>query len=571
MSDSLVQVLETSTMTTDRTSNKDRTHSKDGESHASHGPHDPAAPQDHASRELPEGETLEERETPTAEAENRNQNGQEKDDKKVSIRQPQNQNRRKQPANLPKAQQQQQQQKSYHGGRNIRSSPGGTWQAYPSWPVGFTSPRFPPAAPIYGYAHPGAYNIPGSPPPTSGQRSLSVSDNQDEPEEKLSKTNLYIRGLSPGTTDEDLNNLCSRYGNIISTKAILDKNTNKCKGYGFVDFESPTVAQKAVTALKNKGIQAQMAKQQEQDPTNLYFLYLPRDFDEAKLEALLRRYGKVISTRILRDTDHESRGVGFARMENTQICEQIIKDFNAKKIPGSIEPLVVKFADGGPKKRQQTQQNHDNSWQISRQEGVPLLGYGEPLVMQNGSTVGSSGRVMTTHAAVLPGQGTAFVQTNIPLAYQLATGGGGSWLAHQPYIQMQHQLQPGQLAAAAAATAVTPSSMEHNVGALQQSSVQHLTSQMNQLQMSGSQYLTSPVHGSFSQASWQMMHQHGQPQHPHPHYMSVEEHSMVGEGDPLGPPMSPQATGLPQHLADPGQGLDEHRMAGYTSHYQQRK
>lgn len=83
MSDSLVQVLETSTMTTDRTSNKDRTHSNDGESHASHGPHDPAAPQDHASRELPEGETLEERETPTAEAESRNQNGQEKDDKKV--------------------------------------------------------------------------------------------------------------------------------------------------------------------------------------------------------------------------------------------------------------------------------------------------------------------------------------------------------------------------------------------------------------------------------------------------------------------------------------------------------
>ena len=39
-------------------------------------------------------------------------------------------------------------------------------------------------------------------------------------------------------------------------------------------------------------------------------------------------------------------------------------------------------------------------------------------------------------------QGTAFVQTNIPLAYQLAAAGGGSWLTHQPYIQMQHQLQP---------------------------------------------------------------------------------------------------------------------------------
>ncbi|KAJ7380197.1 RNA binding motif, single stranded interacting protein 3 [Desmophyllum pertusum] len=555
MNDSLVQVLETSTMTTDRTGTKEqRTHGKDGESQASHAPPDPAATQDHASRELPEGEALEENETPATEAENRNKNGsQERDDKKVPMRQQQqNQNRKKSPSNLPKTQQQQQQQqKTYHGGRNIRTSPGaGSWQAYHSWPVGFTSPRFPPAAQMYGYPHPGAYNIPSSPPPSSGHRSLSASDSQDESEEKLSKTNLYIRGLSPGTTDEDLSNLCSRYGNIISTKAILDKNTNKCKGYGFVDFESPSVAQKAVSALKNKGIQAQMAKQQEQDPTNLYFLYLPRNFDEAKLEALLRRYGKVISTRILRDTDHESRGVD---------------------LQGSIEGLVVKFADGGPKKRQQTS-NHDNSWPINRQEGIPLLGYGEPLVMQNGSNVNSSARVMTTHATVLPGQGATFVQTNIPLAYQLAAAQGGNWLTHQPYIQMQHQLQPSQLAAAAAAaTAVTPSSMEHNVGQMQQSSVQHLANQMNQLQMSGSQqYITSPVHSSFSQASWQqMMHQHGQPQHPH--YMSLEDHSMVGEGDPLGPPMSPQATGLPQHLTDHAQSLEDHRMASYVSAYQQRK
>ncbi|GAA6074762.1 RNA-binding motif, single-stranded-interacting protein 1 isoform X1 [Tachysurus ichikawai] len=51
-----------------------------------------------------------------------------------------------------------------------------------------------------------------------------------------------------------------RYGKIVSTKAILDKTTNKCKGYGFVDFDSPVSAQKAVAALKNNGVQAQMAK-----------------------------------------------------------------------------------------------------------------------------------------------------------------------------------------------------------------------------------------------------------------------------------------------------------------------
>ncbi|MEQ2298702.1 RNA binding motif, single stranded interacting protein 3, partial [Ameca splendens] len=48
--------------------------------------------------------------------------------------------------------------------------------------------------------------------------------------EQLSKTNLYIRGLPPGTTDQDLIKLCQPYGKIVSTKAILDKNTNQCKG-----------------------------------------------------------------------------------------------------------------------------------------------------------------------------------------------------------------------------------------------------------------------------------------------------------------------------------------------------
>ncbi len=33
-----------------------------------------------------------------------------------------------------------------------------------------------------------------------------------------------------------------------------------CAGYGFVDFDSPAAAQKAVTALKASGVQAQMAK-----------------------------------------------------------------------------------------------------------------------------------------------------------------------------------------------------------------------------------------------------------------------------------------------------------------------
>uniref|UniRef100_A0A8C9RF39 RNA binding motif, single stranded interacting protein 2b n=1 Tax=Scleropages formosus TaxID=113540 RepID=A0A8C9RF39_SCLFO len=210
--------------------------------------------------------------------------------------------------------------------------------------------------------------------------------------EQLSKTNLYIRGLHPGTTDQDLVKLCQPYGKIVSTKAILDKTTNKCKGYGFVDFDSPAAAQKAVTALKASGVQAQMAKQQEQDPTNLYISNLPLTMDEQELEAMLKPFSQVISTRILRDANGTSRGVGFARMESTEKCEAIIQHFNGKYIktppgvPVPTEPLLCKFADGGQKKRQNQGKYLQNgrAWTREGETGGITLTYDPTTALQNG-------------------------------------------------------------------------------------------------------------------------------------------------------------------------------------------
>ena len=118
------------------------------------------------------------------------------------------------------------------------------------------------------------------------------------------------------------------------------------------------------------------SQQQEQDPTNLYIANLPLNFKENDVEALLAQYGQVISTRILRDTSGQSKGVGFARfvyilhsrhfvsreivpqtllfscrMESKEKCEQIIQMFNGKALAGAKDPLLVKFADGGNKKK----------------------------------------------------------------------------------------------------------------------------------------------------------------------------------------------------------------------------
>lgn len=176
------------------------------------------------------------------------------------------------------------------------------------------------------------------------------------PHDAQSTTNLYIRGLQPSTTDKDLQQLCQAYGKIVSTKAIIDQTTSQCKGYGFVDFESHDDAQRAMKELVKSGVQAQFARAQEQDPTNLYVANLPNFYNEQNLNEMFAPYGNVISTRILRDQRGISRSVGFARLDSREVCDQIINAYNGKPVPGCKDVLLVKFADSGLKKRNRQMQ-----------------------------------------------------------------------------------------------------------------------------------------------------------------------------------------------------------------------
>ncbi|XP_059385246.1 RNA-binding motif, single-stranded-interacting protein 1-like isoform X2 [Carassius carassius] len=313
--------------------------------------------------------------------------------------------------------------------------------------------------------------LPMAPPSPSTNNSSSSSSTTGW--EQLSKTNLYIRGLPPGTTDHDLVKLCQPYGKIVSTKAILDKTTSKCKGYGFVDFDSPVSAQKAVAALKTNGVQAQMAKQQEQDPTNLYLSNLPVSMDEQELENLLKPFGQVVSTRILRDTNGVSRGVGFARMESTEKCDAVISHFNGKFIKsssgmlGASEPLLCKFADGGQKKRQSQAKYFPNGRTWTRDAEVRLSGmtltYDPSTALQNGYYPApyAMGNRLMTQPGVSP-----YIST-----YQVQNP---SWMPHQSYI-MQHPTQG----------AVLSPSMEHPMSLQPSTMLAPLAQQMGHLSLGG--------------------------------------------------------------------------------------
>jgi len=61
--------------------------------------------------------------------------------------------------------------------------------------------------------------------------------------------NIFIAGLSYGVNDADLNELFAEYGEISSAKVIMDRETGRSKGFGFVEMADDAQGQRAIDDL----------------------------------------------------------------------------------------------------------------------------------------------------------------------------------------------------------------------------------------------------------------------------------------------------------------------------------
>jgi RNA recognition motif-containing protein len=66
---------------------------------------------------------------------------------------------------------------------------------------------------------------------------------------------LYVGNLAYSMSDESLQTRFSEYGNVVSAKVMMDRDSGRSKGFGFVEMSSSDEAQAAIRGLHGKSIE----------------------------------------------------------------------------------------------------------------------------------------------------------------------------------------------------------------------------------------------------------------------------------------------------------------------------
>jgi RNA recognition motif-containing protein len=65
---------------------------------------------------------------------------------------------------------------------------------------------------------------------------------------------LYVGNLAYGITDSDLQQMFGAHGTVQSAQVIMDRDTGRSKGFGFVEMGSDQEAQAAIAALNGQEV-----------------------------------------------------------------------------------------------------------------------------------------------------------------------------------------------------------------------------------------------------------------------------------------------------------------------------
>lgn len=66
--------------------------------------------------------------------------------------------------------------------------------------------------------------------------------------------NIFVGNLAYSTTEQDLQQAFAAFGSVQTTKIVMDRDTGRPRGFGFIEMENKTEAIKAISALNGSSL-----------------------------------------------------------------------------------------------------------------------------------------------------------------------------------------------------------------------------------------------------------------------------------------------------------------------------
>ena len=167
------------------------------------------------------------------------------------------------------------------------------------------------------------------------------------------RCNLLVKNLSPQVSAHLLFNTFIKYGDVRSSKLMVDI-MGQSKGFGFISYYRWEDSASAMEHLNNtelggKNIKInylEKGRHQAVKRNNIYVKEIPKkNFSDKELIELFSKFGKINSAIVLKDEKGESKGFGFVCFDKPEDAEKAQKEMNGQKIFDNVEnKLYVSFA-----------------------------------------------------------------------------------------------------------------------------------------------------------------------------------------------------------------------------------
>jgi len=186
--------------------------------------------------------------------------------------------------------------------------------------------------------------------------------------------NVYVKNFGEDFDDEKLKDLFVPYGKIISAKVMVSDD-GKSRGFGFVSFEEPEGAEKAVDTingselngktvycgraqkraerqaeLKDRFEKIKMERINRYQGVNLYVKNLDDTIDDERLRKEFSAFGTITSAKIMQDGGR-SKGFGFVCFSSPEEATKAVTEMNGRIIVA--KPLYVALAQRKEDRRAQ--------------------------------------------------------------------------------------------------------------------------------------------------------------------------------------------------------------------------